>query len=148
MPIPSGELEAEMLCRREMSEIRADKTYDQKRRAYDDMETVKAGRHEERGAVRVAAESERRVAVLEGLHAGEGQTKHNGQYQAPFESLAVVLQKRMVRPRHGRSGGEQDERIQQRQMPWIEGLDPVRRPHSAEQLFAGDLGHVGREQRA
>src|SRR5712675_35675 len=48
MPVPGGEFKCEMLRRSEMAEIRADQAHDQKRRADDDMETVEAGRHEER----------------------------------------------------------------------------------------------------
>src|SRR5215467_4773972 len=112
MPVPRGELEAEMLRRREMSEIDTKQAHDQKRRADDDVCAMEAGRHEERGAVNVAAEIESRVAVFVGLHAGECQTKHDRQYQTPLEPLSVVLQKRVVRPSHCRAGGEQDEGIE------------------------------------
>src|SRR6266545_5378601 len=81
MPVPSGELEAEMLRRREMSEIGTKQAHDQKRRADDDVRAMEAGGHEESGAVDVATEVEPRVAVFVGLHAGECQTKHDRQDQ-------------------------------------------------------------------
>src|SRR5262249_62169377 len=112
MQVPRGKLKAEMLRRSEMPEIGAQQAHDQKRRADDDMRAMEAGRHEESGAVDVAAEIESRVAVFVGLHAGECQTKHDRQYQTPLEPLSVVLQKRVVRPSHGRAGGEQDEGIE------------------------------------
>ena len=71
---------------------------------------------------------EGRVAVLVGLHAGEGEPEHDGEDQAPFQALAVVLQQRVMRPGDRRAGGEQDQRVEQRQMPGIEGLDALRRP--------------------
>src|SRR5712692_7185419 len=77
MPIPSGELEAEMLRRCEMSEINTDQTHDQECRADDDVRAVEAGRHEEGGAIDVAAEIEPCVAIFVGLHASECQTKRD-----------------------------------------------------------------------
>src|SRR3954466_772550 len=78
VPVPGGELEAEMLRRREVSEIDPDQTDDQECRADDDMEAVEAGRHEEGCAIDVAAEVKRRMAVLVGLHAREGEPERNG----------------------------------------------------------------------
>src|ERR1700722_13282296 len=71
MPVPGGELEAEMLRRRELPRRGTDQADDEEDRADDHVEAVEAGRHEEGGAVDVAAEIERRVAVFPGLHAGE-----------------------------------------------------------------------------
>src|SRR3981081_2495586 len=71
MPVPGGELEAEMLLRAELPGKRARQTHREEDRADDDMRAVKPGRHEERGAVDVALEGEMRVAVLVGLNAGE-----------------------------------------------------------------------------
>src|SRR5262245_4799838 len=92
MPVPGGELETEMLSRREVSEIGAEQTDDQKRRANDDMRAMESGRHKECGAMDVAAESKPFVAVFVGLHAGESQAKRNRQDQAPLEALPVVLE--------------------------------------------------------
>src|SRR5215475_13587813 len=54
VPVPGGELEAEVLLRREMAQISADQAHDQKDRADDHVSAVEAGRHEERGAVDIA----------------------------------------------------------------------------------------------
>src|SRR3954470_8018576 len=70
MPVPGGELEAEMLGRREMTGIGADQADDQEDSADQNMEAVKAGRHEKGRAVDIAGERERGVAVFERLHAG------------------------------------------------------------------------------
>src|ERR1700712_87911 len=72
MPVPGGELEAEMLGRRELAFERADEAYDQEDRADEHMRAMEAGRHEEGRAVIVAFEAECRVAVLVGLHAAFG----------------------------------------------------------------------------
>jgi len=98
------------------------------------------------------------VAVLIGLHAGEERAEHDGEDQAIFQALAIVLEQRMVGPGHRGAGGEQDQRVQERKMPGIEGLDAVRRPgarHGAgagrgpettpEHRIAGGVDGVGRE---
>src|SRR6266545_3386084 len=128
MPVPGGKLETEMLSRREVSEIGAEQTDDQERRADDDMR-----------AIDVAAEIEPCVAVFVGLHACKCQTKRNRQDQAPLQALPVVLEKRVMRPRDGRAGGEQDQGVEERQVPGVECFRSLWRPHSAEQLFARDL---------
>src|SRR6478735_1113694 len=69
VPVPGGELEAEMLRRTKLALQRADQAHDQEDRTDDDMRAVKAGRHEEGGAVDIAFEAERRVRVLVSLHA-------------------------------------------------------------------------------
>src|SRR5271169_6269194 len=71
MPVPRGELEAEVLGRREMPGIGAGQADDQEDGADQHMEAVEAGRHKEGRAVDVVGEVEQRVAVLIGLHAGE-----------------------------------------------------------------------------
>src|SRR6266849_5780210 len=116
VPVPGGELESEMLGRSEMAEIGANQADDQECRADDHMRAVKSGGHEKGGAIDVAAEIESGVAVLVSLNAGESETERDGEDKTPFESLAVVLQERVVRPSHGSARGQQDERIQERQM--------------------------------
>src|SRR5262249_35827908 len=64
VPVPGGELEAEVLLGGELAVEGAHQAHNQEHRADDDVEAVEAGRHEEGGAVDVAFERERRVAVL------------------------------------------------------------------------------------
>ena len=68
------------------------------------------------------------------------------------QALAVVVQQRVVRPGHRRARGQQDQRVQQRQVPRIEGAAERhvvgarrRRPDMAEQIAAQELVRVGRE---
>src|SRR5258707_4577643 len=70
MPVPGGEFEAEMLVGFELPCQRADQAYDQEGRSDDDMGAMKTGRHEERGAIDVAAEIEGGVDVFPSLNAG------------------------------------------------------------------------------
>src|SRR5262245_14064214 len=71
VPVPGGELEAEVLGRLEVSRHGTDQADRQKDRPDDDVEAVEAGRHEEGRAVDVAFEVEGGVTVLVGLHTGE-----------------------------------------------------------------------------
>src|SRR5215510_10196289 len=91
VPVPGGELEAEMLGRFELAGKRAAQAHDQEDRADDHMEAVEAGRHEEGRAVDVAFEGKMRVAVLVGLYAGEAHAEQDGEDEAPFEALAVIV---------------------------------------------------------
>src|SRR5262249_61060717 len=75
VPVPGGEFKAEVLLRGELPGIDPQQAYDQEDRADDDVEAVKAGRHEEGGAVDVACIVESRMAVFEGLDAGEGNSE-------------------------------------------------------------------------
>src|ERR1700688_1766704 len=90
VPVPRREFEAEMLRGSELTGIGTDQAHDQEDRADDDVEAVEAGRHEEGGAVDVAGIMERRMAVFEGLDAGEGNAECDGEYQAELEALAVA----------------------------------------------------------
>src|SRR6187551_2723528 len=130
MPVPCGEFEAEVLFRREVAGQCAQQTDDQEDRADDYMRAVETGRHKERGAVDIAAEVEVRVRILEGLHAGEGEAKQDGEDEAPFEALPVVLKKRVMRPSDRRARSEQDQGVEQRQVPGIERLNSLRRPNA------------------
>ena len=52
-----------------------------------------------------------------------------------------------MRPGHRGARGQQQQRIQQRQMPGIEGLDALGRPDAAEQRVAGGVHGIAGEQR-
>src|ERR1700704_3319618 len=154
MPIPGRELKPEMLRRREMANIGADQTDDEEGRANDHMDAVESGRHEERGTIDIPTVVECRMAVFIALHRREGETKHDRQNEPPFEALAIVFQKRVMRPGDGRAGRQQDQRIEQRQVPGVKCLDALRRPQTTEHLVSlnhadkirADLMDIGRKQ--
>src|SRR3984893_17285497 len=108
VPVPGGKLESDMLLGRELTSESADQAHNQKDRPDDDMKTMEPGRHEEGRAVDVARIMERCVHVLVGLNTGERDAEHNGEHEAPFEALAIVMQQRVVRPGHCGTGGQQD----------------------------------------
>src|ERR1700730_3400021 len=120
VPVPGGKLESDMLLGRELASQGADQAHNQEDRTDDDMKTMEPGRHEERRAVDVARIMERRVHVLVGLNTGERDAERNGEDEPPFEALAIVLQQRVVRPGHRGAGGQQDQRVEERQVPRIE----------------------------
>ena len=86
------------------------------------------------------------VAVLEGLAEREEDAEQDGADEAVPDALLVALEERMVRPGHRRARGQEDQRIEERQVPGIEGLDPLRRPDAADDLGAGELVRLVGEQ--
>src|SRR5262249_34229191 len=91
VPIPRGRLEPEVVVGLEISAPGPKQADDQDRRADDDVEAMKAGRHEEGRGIDAAAKAERSVAVFVGLHRGEADTEKDGQRQAAQQSAAVTL---------------------------------------------------------
>ena len=146
VPVPSGEFEAQVLFRGKLARQCPDQADDQEDRADDDMGAVEPRRHEECRPVDVLREVERRLGVFISLHAGETQTQRNGEDEPPFEALAVIMQQRMMRPGDRRAGGQEDQGIEERQMPRIKGLDPLRRPFVPEEIGAHHLMDVVRKQ--
>src|SRR3974390_1242279 len=112
MPVPGGELEAKGLRRTEMTGHQGGEAKSQEDRADDHMRAVETGRHEEGGAVNVAAVMKASVRIFIGLHAGEGEAKQDSEHEAPFQPLSVALQQRMMRPSHRGAGGEQNQRVE------------------------------------
>src|SRR5262245_47987051 len=147
VPVPGCEFETEMLFRSEVARHRAREANNQEDRADDHVGAVEARRHEESGAINVAAEVEVRVRVFVGLHAGEGQAQKDREDQTPFESLPVVFKERMVRPGDCCARSQEDQGVEQRQMPGIKGLDPLRRPYAARDREAPNFVRRSREQR-
>ena len=72
MPVPGSKFEAEVLFRGEVASQCAEQANDQEDRADDDVGSMEARRHEEGGAVDVAAEMESRVRIFVGLYTREG----------------------------------------------------------------------------
>src|SRR5438094_955281 len=103
------------------------------------MGAVESGRHEESRAIDIAAEMKARMAVFVCLHAGEREAKRDREDETPFESLAVVLEERMMRPGDRRARGQENQRVQKRQVPRIEGGDSLGRPMPAEDLVSVDV---------
>ena len=136
MPIPGGEFEADMLRRLELAGYSAEQTNDQKDRTDDHMGSVEPGRHEERGAVDIPGIVEGRMRIFPGLHAGKGQPQGDCEHQAPDQSLAVVMEKRVMRPRDGRARSQQNESVEERQMPGVESVDAFgRRQANASRML-------------
>src|SRR5689334_22807749 len=150
MPVPGGSLKAEMLLGAEMTAERAEQADDQEQRSDDDMEAVEARRHEEGRAIDVAAivavEGKGRVRIFIGLDAGEQQAERNGEGETPLQALAVVADKRVMRPGHGGARGEEDQRVDERQMPGIEDIDALGRPDTACRIKARGLHGLATEQ--
>src|SRR5215213_8212598 len=152
VPIPGRRLKTEMLIGPEVAGKSAKEAHDEEDRSDDDMETVETGRHEEGRAVdvaaAVAAEGKGRMRVFIGLNRGKQHAQKNGERQAPDQASAIIMNQRMMSPCDGRAGGEQDERVEQRQMIGVENLDALRRPLTAGDREAGCLDRfIGIEAR-
>ena len=68
------------------------------------------------------------LAILVGLDGGEHHPQQHRDQQAPLGRLAVPVLQGMVRPGDRGAGGEQDHRVDQREVPGIQGLDALGRP--------------------
>ncbi len=74
----------------------------------------------------------RRSEYSSDLHAGEQHAERDGDGEAPDEAVLVVVQQRMVRPGDRGARGQQDQRVEQRQVQEVEKLDAApaaSRPH-------------------
>ena len=139
-----------MLGRLEVAGERAEKADDQEDGPDDDMEAMESGRHEKGRAVDiaaiVAAEGESGVGIFIGLDRGEQHAEHDGAGKAPFETLAIIVEERVMSPGHGRPRRQQDESVHQREMPWIEDVNSLGRPHAARHLVARGLDGIADKQ--
>ena len=110
------------------------------------METVEAGRHEEGRAIDRALEAEGGVRIFVHLHEGEQGTEQNGDQQALLHAVAVIVQQGVMRPGHRCARGQQDERVEQRQVPRVEDFCSLRRPMAAREFDARILmGFIGEQ---
>ena len=93
------------------------------------VEAMETRSHKEVRAIDIAGEAKGRVAVLIGLKPREQDAQQNSDDQPIGHVLAVILMRNgVVRPCRSRTGAQQDQRVDQRQMPRIKGLDTSRRP--------------------
>src|SRR5438046_10760616 len=102
MPVPGGCLEPEVLARREIAAVRADKANGEEDRADDDVKAMEAGRHEECRAVDVAFERERRVRIFPRLDAGKQKSEQNRQQQPELQAMAATVDQRVMPSRPAR----------------------------------------------
>ena len=79
MPIPGCRFEAEMMIGFEVPRTRAEEADDQEDRADENVETMETGRHVERRRINPLTETERRVAVFEGLNTGKADAEEDRQ---------------------------------------------------------------------
>src|SRR4029453_2187153 len=96
------------------------------------MEAVEACRHEEGRTVDMVGEAETCMHVLVGLAGREQDAEYDGAKEPEYESPAIVVKQRMVGPGPGRARGEQDQCVDERQSPRIEGV-----------LEAAEPRHIG-----
>src|SRR5467141_3890939 len=147
VPVPGGKFKPQMLLGRELPGQGTNEAHDQEKRPDDEMGAVESYRHEEGGAVDMAGIVDRRVHAVVRLNAGERDAERDRKTEAPFQAITVVVQQGVVRPGPRGAGRQQDQGIEQGQVPGIEGLDPFRRPHVTDEVGPHHLVDVGRKQR-
>src|SRR5271165_487320 len=116
VPVPGGELEAEMVARGHLAEEGARQTDGEEDHADDDMRAMEAGRHEERGAVDRVLEGEGCVDVLVALRDDEQDAEEDSHQEKVLESLPVALAQVVVGDVHRKARRHQHEGIHQRQL--------------------------------
>ena len=97
---------------------------------------MKARRHEEGGTIEIARDREAGFGIFDRLQCREAEAENDGQQQAQLGALAVVMLQRMVSPGDGGAREQQDQRIHQGDVPWIEGLDARWRPGGQRRIDA------------
>ncbi len=135
-----------MLFGCELALIGAQQADQQEDGAHQHMETMEACGHEEGGAIDRAFEAKGRMGIFISLHAGEDRSQHNGEDQTLGESRAIIVQHAMMRPSYGRARGEQDQRIEQRQLPRVENFGALWGPMATGEFHASGLNRLIEKQ--
>ena len=100
------------------------------------MEAVEACCHEEDRRIDPVGKAERCMAVFNTLKDSKECPKCNRDHQTDDEIAAVILNQRMVRPCHRTARQQQDQRVDQRQIKGVEGLNAFRWPDPANRNSA------------
>src|SRR3984885_12890588 len=91
MPIPGGELEPDVMVRGELAPVGAHETDKEEKNADDDVGAMKAGAHEEGGAIDRVLEAEWCVDVFVTLGEDEQHAKRDAECKKELELRAVSL---------------------------------------------------------
>ena len=167
MPIPGRRFKAEMAGGRELAGNGAAQAHGQEDGADDDMGAMKARGHEEgrtidgaqiaagnarngqagmgrvgegRQRQMVEAEGERRMGIFIGLDAGEAGAQQHGDQKPLDGALAVAGLDGVMRPGHRGARGQQDQGVEQREMPGIQRDNAGRRPTADADIAEEDRG--------
>lgn len=98
VPVPGSSFEADMPRWRKVAFQGAEVADRQEDGANNDVEAMKARRHEKVRAIDVAIKAERSMAVFVGLRDSKQYAQKNRNQQAPFQAFAIVFLNCMVRP--------------------------------------------------
>src|ERR1700693_3987708 len=96
MPVPGGELEPDVVLWGELAPEGADETDKEENHADDDVCAVKAGRHEESGAVDRILKGKWRVDIFVSLREHEQQAKGDPQGEEGLEFASVPFAQLVV----------------------------------------------------
>ena len=77
------------------------------------------------------------MAVFVALNPGENEAEENSQPKALQDMILIAFEQRMMCPGQGYAGGQQDERIKERQPPGIKHDNTRWRPHTLNRFPVG-----------
>ena len=115
-----------MLLRGEMALGDADQHDGQNQRAHGDVGAVEAGQHEEGGAIDARVQRQPQVVigvlVFQCLQHQKDRAQRDGQAQPGLGSAAIVFAQGVVGKGDGHAGGDQQQGVDQRQLPGADHL--------------------------
>src|ERR1700733_16141319 len=111
MPVPSGELESDVMLWGELAPIGAHETDKEEDHADDDVGAMKAGRHEEGRAVDRILKAEWRVDIFVTLGEDEQHAKRDPEREKGLEFPAIPLAQLIVGDIHRRTRGQEHKSV-------------------------------------
>ena len=144
VPVPGRSFEAGVLFRREVAAHRTQQTNSKEVGSDHNVQTVEHGRQDEVRAVDFTAFTEAKggVRILICLQQGEERTESNRNREAIDDVLTVVfMDQRVVRPCRCTTRAKQNQRVDQRQVPWVECFD-TQWPNRQQQAKVAPSGKV------
>src|ERR1700722_2459291 len=134
MPVPGGELEPNVMLWSELAPEGAHETDKEEDHADNDMRAVKAGRHEESGAIDRILKAERRVDIFVTLGEHEQHAEGDAEREEDLELAAVALAQIVMGDIDRGARRQQHECVHQRQREWVDHLRALRRPDPTTEI--------------
>ncbi len=120
---------------------RASQTYGEENGPDQNVETMETRRHKEGCTVNIAREAKSGMSIFISLETGEDRAKNNGEREPLFQTFPVPMLQRVVRPGNRGTGRQQDQRVDEWQVPRIECFNPLRWPNTPSCSIPSNLFH-------
>ena len=129
-----------MLLRTHLTGQEADQADSEEDGSDQHVRAVETRRHVEGRTIQVTAighrEGKAGFGIFDNLQCREAGAQHDREDQSGDGALAVIMLQGMVSPGDRGAGEQQDQRVHQRDVPRIEGLDAGRRPGRERRVHA------------